>query len=88
MELLTLKQAAAMLQVSSSTVRNMVRRGDIPHLRVRRQIRFVREELEDWVRAGVRREADKTACGAAHCPPAVVEPVAGGNGSFRSLLRA
>jgi len=53
MELLTIKQASALLKVSCTTVRDMVRRGEIPHLRVRRQIRFVREDIEAWVRSRV-----------------------------------
>jgi excisionase family DNA binding protein len=53
MELMTIKQTAAFLRVSMGTVRNMVQRGDLPALRVGKQIRFVREDLEHWVRRQV-----------------------------------
>jgi excisionase family DNA binding protein len=53
MELMTIKQTAGFLRVSMGTVRNMVQRGDLPALRVGKQIRFVREDLERWVRRQV-----------------------------------
>lgn len=49
MELLTVKQAAEMLNVSVGTVRNLLRRGELPSLRVGNQIRFIRENLERWI---------------------------------------
>jgi len=54
MELLTVKQAAEMLTVSVGTVRNLLRRKELPSLRIGRQIRFVREDLERWIRLRVR----------------------------------
>jgi len=56
MELITIKQAAQVLNVSVSTVRNMLQRGELPALRVGKQIRFVREDLERWIRQRVSRE--------------------------------
>jgi excisionase family DNA binding protein len=54
MELMTIKQSAQMLKVSVGTVRNLLRRGELPALRVGKQIRFVREDLEHWIRHRVR----------------------------------
>ena len=56
MELLTVRQAAQMLTVSVGTVRNMLRRNELPSLRVGKQIRFVRGDLERWIRLRVRYE--------------------------------
>ncbi len=58
-ELITIKQAALALNVSVSTVRNMLQRGELPALRVGRQIRFVREDLEHWVRRRVQARASQ-----------------------------
>lgn len=85
MELLTLRQAAEMLKVSVSTVRNMIRRREVPHLRVRRQIRFVRDELEEWVKGRVTLAASGSRAGqdggASANAPAAEAP-------FRSVRRA
>ncbi len=54
MELLTIGQAAKFLKVSVNTLRNMIRRHELPYLRIRRQIRFVKEDLENWVRDQVQ----------------------------------
>ena len=50
MELPTILQAAKFLKVSVSTLRNMVRHHELPYFKVRRQIRFVKTDLEEWVR--------------------------------------
>lgn len=54
MELMNVKQASEMLQVSVGTIRNMLSRNELPSLRVGKQIRFVREDLDRWVRLRVR----------------------------------
>ena len=56
MELMTIKHAADLLKVSVATVRKMLRRGELPSLRVGRQIRFVRADIERWIRLRVSPE--------------------------------
>ena len=42
-------EVAAYLRCSSSTVRRMVRRGQIPHYRFGKLVRFRRSEIERWL---------------------------------------
>jgi len=49
-EILTLQQAAAMLQVSERTIQRMVKRGEIPGTRIGGQWRFDRDQLRAMVR--------------------------------------
>jgi excisionase family DNA binding protein len=49
-EIMTMEQAADLLQVSVRTLQRMVKTGDIPGRRVGRQWRFDREQLKEWVR--------------------------------------
>lgn len=44
-ELATRKQLAAWAQVSPSTIKRMVKRNEIPHCRVGRQLRFPAEAV-------------------------------------------
>ncbi|RQN02033.1 DNA-binding protein [Aeromicrobium camelliae] len=47
--LLTVEEVAAWLAVTPETLRGMVRRGEIPHLRSgQKLIRFDREQLQQW----------------------------------------
>lgn len=49
-EILTLQQAAELLQVSERTVHRMVKRGELPGARIGGQWRFDRESLKALVR--------------------------------------
>ena len=49
-EILTLKQAAAYLQVSERTILRMLKEGRMPGRQVGSQWRFDRTQLRDWVR--------------------------------------
>jgi len=53
--LLSVRAAAELLNVSSRTVYDLVANGELPHVRVGGQIRFVPEALEEWLRAGGTR---------------------------------
>jgi excisionase family DNA binding protein len=44
-------EAAALLAVRTSWVYEAVRAGRLPCVRVGRHVRFLRSDLEDWVRA-------------------------------------
>ena len=48
--ILTLEQAAEMLQLSTRTVQRMVSRGKMPGRRIGGQWRFDRDQLREWVR--------------------------------------
>ena len=48
-EILDVNRAAKILGVSSRTVYNMARQGQIPAIRVGREWRFARKTLIDWV---------------------------------------
>lgn len=49
--LLTAADAAALLSVRPSWIYEAVRDGRLPCVRVGRHVRFLRSDLEDWVRA-------------------------------------
>lgn len=49
-EILTLPQAAALLQVSERTIQRMVKRGQMPGVQIGGQWRFDRDQLRDLVR--------------------------------------
>jgi len=46
---LTVPEVAAELQIPASTVYDLIRRGEIPSVRVGRRIRVPKRRLEDWV---------------------------------------
>jgi excisionase family DNA binding protein len=54
-EVLTSRQAAEYLQLSERTVKDKARQGQIPAAKVGRDWRFLREELEEWLRSGGTR---------------------------------
>jgi len=56
--ILTLEQAAEMLQLSPRTVQRMVSKGKMPGRRIGGQWRFDREQLREWVR-GAAVEPEK-----------------------------
>jgi nitrogen PTS system EIIA component len=51
-EVLTLFDAAKLLQVSEKTLSAQARAGAVPHFRIGKQYRFNRQELLDWARSG------------------------------------
>jgi excisionase family DNA binding protein len=52
--LMTLRDTAKLLGVSESTVRNLVRDGEIKYFGVRSCIRFVRADVEEFIRRNSR----------------------------------
>jgi len=48
--LLRPEEVARLLGVRRSSVYEYVRTGRLPHVRVGRHVRFLREDLEEWVR--------------------------------------
>ena len=46
---MTVAEAAAYLGVSTDTIYEMVRRREIPHIRIRRRIFFRRDTLDAWL---------------------------------------
>ena len=52
--LLTTKEVALELQISEKTVSRMVQKGEIPSLRIGRNIRIPTDQLKDWVQAQTR----------------------------------
>jgi excisionase family DNA binding protein len=46
---LTVPQVAAELQIPASTVYDLIRRGEIPSVRVGKRIRVPKRRLEDWI---------------------------------------
>lgn len=46
---ITVAEAAAYLGVSTDTLYDMVRRKEIPHIRIRRRIFFRRDTLDRWL---------------------------------------
>jgi len=46
---LTVKEAAELLGVSTTTVYAMVREGQVPHTRIRSKIVFHRQTIEGWL---------------------------------------
>lgn len=55
-ELLTAQEAAELLKVKKATVYEMVKRGDIPAVKIGKQVRIAREVLEEKLRPGAGRQ--------------------------------
>ena len=47
--LLTVAEAAELLRVHSNHVYELIRRGELPHVRLGRVIRLPRHRLEQWI---------------------------------------
>lgn len=58
-EILTLQQAATMLQLSERTIQRMLKKGEIPGTQVGGQWRFDREQLRALVRGEWKPEPDQ-----------------------------
>ena len=54
--LLSVPQAGAYLNVSSDTVRRLIRNGSIPHARIGNSIRIRRADLDDYLEGQVSRQ--------------------------------
>jgi excisionase family DNA binding protein len=51
-DVMTLDQTAEYLHLHPVTLRSKARRGEVPGMKVGRQWRFVKEQLDAWLRAG------------------------------------
>ena len=58
-EILTLRQAAEMLQISERTIQRMLKKGEIPGSQIGGQWRFDREQLLAMVRGEWKPEPDQ-----------------------------
>ena len=47
--LMTVQELAAYLRCSVTTVRRIVSRGEIPHYRLGKMVRFRRREIDSWL---------------------------------------
>lgn len=50
--IISAEEAAKLLGINRESLYAAARRGEVPHRRVGRRYIFVREVLEDWLRAG------------------------------------
>lgn len=57
MKVLTLEQAARLLRLHPSTVYRMVKRGEIPAVKIGRVWRFTMDALQDWLNGRAGGEA-------------------------------
>ena len=60
-EILTLQQAAEMLQISERTIQRMLKKGELPGSQIGGQWRFDREQLMAMVRGEWKPEPDQVA---------------------------
>jgi excisionase family DNA binding protein len=49
-EFLTIDELAGMLKISTRTIRRILKRGDLPAIRIGRQLRFNREAVNEWLK--------------------------------------
>ena len=54
--LLTVKDTCQLLSVSKPTLYKMVHENQIPYLKIRGQIRFDEDKLENWVKSVVNHD--------------------------------
>jgi excisionase family DNA binding protein len=50
-ELLTAREVAILLRVTTQWVYNATRHGDVPHVRLGRYVRYRRDAIEAWLTA-------------------------------------
>ena len=50
-QLMTVPDVAERCNISAVTVRRLVHNGDLPYIRVGGQLRFDRDQLEEWLTA-------------------------------------
>jgi len=65
--LMTIKEAAAFIKLSPTTVYNLVMKRQIPFMKNRQRLYFSEKQLRDWIEAGrvktgeeIRQEADQS----------------------------
>lgn len=49
--LLTIRETATLLRVSISTIERMLRRGDLPYVKMNSATRILRRDVDDYVEA-------------------------------------
>ena len=47
---MTVKEVAKMLRVSDWTIYELVKTNQIPHFKCGRSVRFVKDEIEHWIK--------------------------------------
>lgn len=57
-EFLTIEELADMLKISTRTIRRILKRGDLPAIRIGRQIRFNREAVNLWLKTQSIEQAE------------------------------
>lgn len=57
-DVLTLQEASELLQVSSNTVRKLLKEGKLPGKKVGREWRFSKEALIEWLKSGQAQKKD------------------------------
>lgn len=50
--LMTASQTAQILNISKPRLYDLVKRGIVPHVRLGRQVRFDKGQIEDWISRG------------------------------------
>ena len=51
-EYLTMRELAERLKLRPQTIRLWVQKNEIPHYRIRKNVRFRPEEIEKWIKGG------------------------------------
>ncbi len=62
-DVLTAQEVAALLKLSYRTILNMARRGQIPAAQIAGQWRFLRDDLETWLKAKAGHATNATGKG-------------------------
>ena len=62
-EFLTIEELAALLKVSPRTIRRIIKRRELPVIRIGRQLRFRRGSVNEWLASNIveQSEGQKTA---------------------------
>lgn len=61
--LLTPKQACVLLTIGARKLWELTNRGEIPHLRIGRSLRYVPEDLEEWIQQQKKKRGRPRASG-------------------------
>jgi excisionase family DNA binding protein len=76
--LVDVQQAAGLLSLSDRTIRTLVKRGELPHVRIGSRLLFIPKDLARWVEA--RRTPANAALSAAPPTAAAHDPQRNGEG--------
>jgi excisionase family DNA binding protein len=57
MHLMTVQQLAEYLQMSADKIYDMVKKGEIPAIKIRQQWRFDRNEIDAWLKSCTAKTA-------------------------------